>query len=230
MNPGPYESVDTGDPATSDTGTAGPADSAESWPVTQRETPFTGRIISVRQDTVSPPGGGPDFVREVVVHPGAVAIVALDGADRVVAVHQYRHPVGHRLYEIPAGLLDVAGEDPLVGARRELAEEAHLVAADWRVLVDFFTSPGMTTESLRVYLARGLSAATDEEFVAEDEEADMAVSRVPLADLVTGVLAGRLHNPTLIVGVLAATAARAGAGWDALRPADAPWPARVFPT
>lgn len=206
-----------------------PADTSESWAVVDRRTAFTGRVISVRADTVRPPGGGPDFVRDVVVHPGAVAVVALDDHDRVLLVHQYRHPVGHRLFEIPAGLLDVAGEDPLVGAARELAEEAHLVAADWRVLVDFYTSPGMTTESLRVYLARGLSAATDEGFVAEDEEADMAVSRVALPELVAGVLAGRLHNPTLIVGVLAATAARAGAGFDSLRPADAPWPARVFP-
>jgi 8-oxo-dGTP pyrophosphatase MutT (NUDIX family) len=206
------------------------ADTAESWPVVDRMTAFTGRVIGIRQDRVAPPGGGPEFVRDVVVHPGAVAVLALDDADRVVLVHQYRHPVEHRLYEIPAGLLDIAGEDPLIGARRELAEEAHLVAADWRVLVDFYTSPGMATESLRVYLARGITAAGHDGFVAEDEEADMAVSRVPLADLVTGVLTGRLHNPTLIVGVLAAVAARGGAGLDALRPADAPWPARVFPS
>lgn len=204
-------------------------DTAETWPVVERRTAFTGRVVSVRADTVRPPAGGPDFVRDVVVHPGAVAVVALDDDEQVLLVHQYRHPVGHRLFELPAGLLDVAGEDPLVGAARELAEEAHLGAADWRVLVDFYTSPGMTTESLRVYLARGLTAATDDRFVAEDEEADMVVTRVPLPGLVAGVLAGRLHNPTLIVGVLAAHAAHAGAGFDALRPADAPWPARVFP-
>ena len=75
-------------------------------------------------------------------------MVAVDEADRVVLVHQYRHPVGQRLWEIPAGLLDVPGEDPAAAAARELAEEAHVQAADWRVLADPFSSPGMTTEAL----------------------------------------------------------------------------------
>lgn len=204
----------------------GVADSAESWSVRHAGTAFSGRVVSLRKDEVVPPGGGPRFVRDVVVHPGAVAVLALDDAGDVLVVHQYRHPVGHRLYEIVAGLLDVPGEDPLDAAARELAEEAHLVAADWRVLVDFFTSPGMTTESIRVYLARGVRAAPGPAYAGVDEEADMPTSWVALDELLAGVLAGRLHNPTLLAGVLAAHAARAGAGFDALRPADAPWPAR----
>ncbi|HSK26596.1 MAG TPA: NUDIX hydrolase [Jiangellales bacterium] len=205
-----------------------PEDHPERWPAeASRQVLETGRVISVREDTVRSPADGSTFTRDVVVHPGAVGVVALDDEDRVLLVQQYRHPVGHRLLEVPAGLLDVAGEDYLEAARRELFEEAHVRAEDWRVLVDYFTSPGMTTESLRVYLARGLSdVAVGDRHVGEHEEADMPVVRVPLTDLVAAVLGGRVHNPTLCVGVLATWAARHGAGYDALRDPRCPWPAR----
>lgn len=184
----------------------------------------TGRVIDVRRDVVA---GGGGFTRDVVVHPGAVGIVALDAWERVLLVRQYRHPVGHRLLEPPAGLLDVEGEGYLAGAQRELYEEGHVRASDWRVLVDAFTSPGMTTESLRIYLARGLSEVPEaERHDGVHEEADMPVTWAPLSELVAGVLAGELHNPTLVMGVLAAWAARNGKGYDDLRPADSPWPAR----
>jgi ADP-ribose pyrophosphatase len=204
-------------------------DVPERWPVAESTVVHTtGRVIAVRRDVVSPPAGGAAFVRDVVDHPGAVGVVALDDAERVLLVRQYRHPVGHRLIEPPAGLLDVHGEDYLAAAQRELYEEAHVRAADWRVLCEFFTSPGMASEATRIYLARGLSEVTDlDRHVGHHEEADMPVLHAPLADLVTGVLAGRLHNPVLCLGVLAAWAARLGAGYDALRPADAPWPARA---
>ena len=205
------------------------ADTPQRWPVTSSRTRFSGHVVSVRSDRVRPPGGGAEFTRDVVVHPGAVAVLALDDRDRVLVLSQYRHPVGHRLVEIVAGLLDVQGEDPLTGARRELAEEAHLRAADWRVLVDLYTSPGMTTESLRVYLARDLRPAAGPRFEGSDEEADMETSWVPLGTLVHGALAGTLHNPSLLLGVLAVHAARTGDGLDALRPAAAGWPARVLP-
>jgi 8-oxo-dGTP pyrophosphatase MutT (NUDIX family) len=203
-------------------------DRPERWPVRSSETVFeTSRVISVRQDHVHSPADGVDFLRDVVVHPGAVGIVALDDDERVLLVSQYRHPVGHRLLEIPAGLLDVPGEPYPVAAARELYEEGHIRADEWRVLVDFFTSPGMTTESTRVYLARGLSAVADgERHVGVHEEADMPVTWAPLADLVEAVLAGRLHNPLIVSGVLATWAARLGDGYDALRPVDAPWDAR----
>ncbi len=191
-------------------------------------TGFSGGVVEVRSDTVRGPSGN-RFTRDVVLHPGAVAIVALDESERVVLVHQYRHPVGQRLWEIPAGLLDVAGEDPLAAAARELAEEAHLTASNWRVLADPFSSPGMTTEALRIYLARGLSTPDGERFVGPDEEADMTVCRFPLGELVEAVLAGRLHNPSLVTGVLAAWASRSYGGWDSLRPADAAWPVWPVP-
>lgn len=207
----------------------GAADRPERWAVESADTVLeTGRVISVRRDRVVSPADGSSFDRDVVVHPGAVGIVAMDEHDRVLVVSQYRHPVAHRLLEVPAGLLDVSGESYPAAAARELYEEGAVRASDWRVLVDLFTSPGMTSEATRVYLARGLSDVPEEErHVGEAEEADLPVSWVPLAELVDAVLAGRLQNPILVSGVLAVWAARAGDGLEALRPADAPWPARA---
>jgi ADP-ribose pyrophosphatase len=204
------------------------ADQPERWPVKNSESVMqTSRVISVRRDHVQSPTDGVEFVRDVVVHPGAVGIVALDDDERVLLVSQYRHPVGHRLLEIPAGLLDVPGEPYPVAAARELYEEGHVRAEDWRVLVDLFTSPGMTTESTRVYLARRLSAVADgDRHVGVHEEADMPVTWAPLSDLVAAVLAGRLHNPLVVSGVLATWTARQGDGYDALRQVGAPWDAR----
>jgi ADP-ribose pyrophosphatase len=205
-----------------------PVDVTERWPVLASELAFDGSlVISVRRDHVTLPTGGDPFVRDVVVHPGAVGVIALDDDERVLVVHQYRHPVGHRLVEAPAGLLDVPGEPYHEAAARELYEEGHVRARDWRVLVDYFTSPGMTTESLRVYLARGIEpVAQHERHDGAHEEADMPTAWVPLAELVRRVLAGELHNPTLCMGVLAAWAARLGDGYDALRAVDVAWPAR----
>jgi ADP-ribose pyrophosphatase len=187
----------------------------------------TGWLVALRRDEVAPPDDAETFTREVVEHPGAVAILAVDETDHVLVLRQYRHPVGHRLVEIPAGLLDVDGEPYAAAAARELAEEAHVRASWWRVLVDFYPSPGINDESVRVFLARGLFAVPeDERYAGRHEEAHMTVERVPLDALVRAVLAGRIHSASLCIGVLAATAARAGAGWDALRPADAQWPAR----
>lgn len=203
-------------------------DAPERWPVSGVETVFTGsKVIEVRRDDVAPADGSPGFQRDVVVHPGAVGVIAMDEQNNVLLVHQYRHPVGHRLYEPPAGLLDVPDEPYDQAAARELYEEAHVRARDWRVLVDFFTSPGMTNEATRIYLARGLEAVPEHErHVGEDEEADMDTLWLPLPDVVDGVLGGRLHNPILCLGSLAAWAALNGDGFDALRPADAPWPVR----
>ncbi len=210
-----------------------PWDVPERWPVVQRDTQCeTGRVIAVRSDLVTPPDGGAPFMRDVVLHPGAVGIIALDVEQRVLVVHQYRHPVGHRLVEAPAGLLDVPGEAYDVAAARELYEEGHVRARDWRVLVDYFTSPGMSSESLRVFLARDLEPVPERErHTGAHEEADMGLAWVALDELVRRVLAGQLHNPTLCVGVLAAWAALHGDGFDALRRVDAPWPAReALPT
>ncbi|WP_020386549.1 NUDIX domain-containing protein [Kribbella catacumbae] len=205
---------------------AGLADSREAWEISSSEVVHsTGRVISVRRDHVVPPNGGESFVRDVVVHPGAVGVVALDPDNRMLLVRQYRHPVGYRLLEPPAGLLDVAGEEYRLGAERELWEEAATKAADWRVLVDAFTSPGLTNEAVRIFLARDLSEAT-ETYNRLHEEADMETVWAPLVDVVGAVLAGDLHNPILVMGALAAWSALNGPGFDNLRPADSPWPAK----
>lgn len=197
------------------------------WEIRATRTPFTGNKTSVRTDEVVMPDGSVAN-RDYQVHPGSVAVLALDDKDRVVVLRQYRHPVRQKLWEIPAGLLDVPGENPLHAAQRELYEEAHVKAENWRVLTDVYTTPGGCDEAVRIFLARELSEADGERFAREDEEADMEHARVPVADLVRGVLAGELHNNCLVVGVLSLAAARAGDGLDSLRPADAPWPARPF--
>ena len=167
------------------------------------------------------------MTRDYLVHPGAVGIIALDEHERVVVVRQVRHPVGFRLLEPPAGLLDADDESWLAAAQRELAEEAELEASDWRVLVDFMTSPGCLQESLRVFLARDLRpAARPDGFVVEHEEADMDVVLVALADLVEAIYAGRVQNPTMVVGALAAWGALRDGRLPDLRRPEEPWAAR----
>ncbi|CAG7657452.1 NUDIX domain-containing protein [Actinacidiphila bryophytorum] len=202
-------------------------DTPEEWRVTATTTPFTGKKTSVRTDEVVMPDGS-TATRDYQVHPGSVAVLALDDQDRVLVLRQYRHPVRHKLWEIPAGLLDIPGENPLHAAQRELYEEAHVKAEDWRVLTDVYTTPGGCDEAVRIFLARGVSEAEGERYAVSDEEADMEVARVPLADLVRGALAGDLHNNCLVVGALALRAALADDALDTLRPAEAPWPARPF--
>jgi ADP-ribose pyrophosphatase len=196
--------------------------SAHSYDVVSTETTYAGRIISVRKDVVSMPGDTTSQ-RDVVEHPGAVGVVALDEQGRVLLVNQYRHPVRRRLDELPAGLLDVAGEPALETAKRELAEEAGYAADTWHVLVDTLTSSGMTDEAIRVFLARDLREVQRD--VQEHEELDMTSSWLDLDQAVRRVLAGGLENGMAAVGLLAADRAVRD-GFTTLRPADAPWPSR----
>ncbi|GAA2256127.1 MULTISPECIES: NUDIX hydrolase [Kitasatospora] len=202
-------------------------DVAEDWPVRASSVPFQGRVTGVRTDEVLMPDGS-YARRDYQTHPGSVSVLALDDQQRVLVLRQYRHPVRQRLWELPAGLLDVPGENPLHAAQRELYEEAHCKAAEWRVLVDFYTSPGGTDEALRLFLATDLAEAEGERYQAHGEELEIETARVPLDELVRLVLAGELHNPTLVTGALALHAALTGPGLDALRPGDTPWPARPF--
>ena len=200
------------------------ADQPSPHEVVASQVVWNGRIVDMVKDHVIVVEGAEPVVREYTRHPGAVAVVVLrgeSGGEEILLERQYRHPVKALLWEIPAGLLDIPGEDPRVAAQRELAEEADLVAKRWDVLVDYFTSPGGSTEPLRIFLARDLRAA-DEVFDREDEEATMEYAWVRLDDALTMVLDGRLHNPSAVIGVLATHAAR-GRGWSGLRPADAPW-------
>ncbi len=196
-------------------------DRPEQWQVSGSQREFvSGRVISVRTDELTP-AKGDSFTRDVVEHPGAVGVIALDDDDRILLVSQYRHPAGHRLLEPPAGLLDVDGEHEAAAAARELTEEGHVVADDWRLLVDAFTSPGMTDERIRVYLARGLHAIDEDDwFVGEHEEADMPLFWASLSDVVKAILAGDVHNPILVMGALSCWAAQHGVGYDELRRVD----------
>lgn len=187
--------------------------------VVASEEIYQGRVISLRRDTVAMPGGE-QSVREVVHHPGAVAVVALHDDDDVVLLRQYRHPLGAHLWELPAGLRDAAGEPPLETAKRELAEEALLAAQRWSLLTTTYSSPGFCDEAVLVYLAEGLSAVERPEgFLVEHEEADMTLDRVPLADAVQRVFDGDIRNAIAVVGLLAAAQLRASG--PRLRPLDA---------
>lgn len=201
------------------------ADRLERRPVLGSTVSFRGKVWDVRTDRVDLGEAGV-VTRDWVEHTGAVAVLALDEDDRAVVIQQYRHPVGAFDWEIPAGLLDVDGEPAHLTAARELHEEADLVAGRWATLIDHWASPGGSSEGLRIFLARDLTEVPEaERHERHGEELGMPVRRVPLDDLVAGVLAGRLHSPTLVIAVLAAEALRAR-GWEGLRAVDAPWPAR----
>jgi ADP-ribose pyrophosphatase len=179
---------------------------------------FRGPVFEVVTDEVTMPGGGV-AARDYVRHIGAVGVAAVDDEGRIVLVRQYRHPVGQRLWELPAGLLDVAGEPLPAVAARELAEEADLRAGRLDVLVDLYTSPGYSTERIRVFLARELTEVpAGERHERRDEEADMEVARIDLDQAVRMAFAGELTNATVVTGVLAAARARQD-GWAGLRPA-----------
>lgn len=170
--------------------------------VLQSDLAYHGAVWDVRDDRVR--YGSGEIRRQYVAHTGAVAILALDDDGRVLLIQQYRHPIRHRDWELPAGLLDVEGEEPLAAAKRELAEEADLVAAGWEPLVSSWTTPGGNDEIIHIFLATGVSAAASAHD-REDEEADIRVEWVPLADAVDAVLSGRMRNGILSIGVLAAT-------------------------
>jgi 8-oxo-dGTP pyrophosphatase MutT (NUDIX family) len=169
--------------------------------VLESELVYSGRVWDVRSDTVR--YGDDEMVRQYVDHPGAAAIVAVDDHGRVLLIQQYRHPIRHRDWEIPAGLLDIAGESPLETAQRELVEETDLRAADWEPLLSIFTTPGGNDEVVHLFLARGLSPVGSAH-AREAEEADIRVEWIPLQEAVDGVLQGRLRNGILAVGLLAA--------------------------
>lgn len=166
---------------------------------------YEGRVWDIRRDRFR--FGDHELERDYVDHTGAVAVLARDDDDRVLLINQYRHPIRARDWELPAGLLDVEGEDPLAAAQRELAEEADLVAAEWRELLTFATSPGGSDETIRVYEARGLTAAP-EVFARTEEEAELIVRWVPIVEVIEAALAGRIHNSILLLAVLAAHARR----------------------
>jgi len=191
----------------------------DGWPVAGTEEHYRNWLVSVRTDKVVMPDSH-QAERTVITHIGAVGILALDERDRVLMIRQYRHPVARQLWEIPAGLRDVTGEALADTARRELLEETGHVAREWHVLLDSYSSPGIITERMRIFLARGLEAA-DSGYQRQGEEKFLRTEWVPLAEAVAAALAGKLHNGATIQGVLAGYIASSG-GFSGLRNADAP--------
>lgn len=176
------------------------ADEASSVEVLDSVVAFAGAVWDIRRERFA--YGEGLLIREFTEHPGAVAVLAVDDAGRVLSIQQYRHPIQTREWELPAGLLDVEGEDPLSAAQRELAEEVDLVAADWQPLITMHTSPGGSDEVVHVFRATGLTA-TAEVFARDSEEADMIVRWVALDEAVDAVLTGRVRNGIFQAAVLA---------------------------
>lgn len=185
------------------------ADQPESWPVDSSEDLHRdGWVIALRLDRVRPPDADTEpFSRLVLEHPGAAVALAIDDHRRVMCLRQYRHAAGRRFVELPAGLLDSPGEDPLTVAQRELREETGLAARHWRPLLAAYASPGISNEVFHIFVATGLTAVDRGDFVLEHEEADMETLWIPFDDLVSAVLEGRITDAPVALAVLAAHAA-----------------------
>ncbi|CAB4331418.1 MAG: NUDIX domain-containing protein [Actinobacteria bacterium] len=192
--------------------------------LTKREEIFRGRVWDVRRDEVN--YFGVPMVRDYVVHPGAVGVIAINDKADLLLVSQYRHPMGKNMWEPPAGLLDTVEESPLVAAKRELLEETGYEATTWNVLVDFANSPGGSTEQIRCYLAQGLKEHASGRPMGNDEELHMLVEWVPLESVIAGIRTGLVTNSLLVAGTFALLTSLADP--EMLRDADASWPARDF--
>lgn len=190
-------------------------DVPEAWPVeSSKDLHRDGWVLALRSDQVSRPGAVDEgaFRRLVVEHPGAAVILAVDEDDRVLCLRQYRHPAQHRLVELPAGVCDHPGEDPIEVARRELREEAAMQAERWTHLLSTFSSPGYSAERIHYYLAEGLSPADRGDFVLAHEEADLEVLWVPFVELVDAILTGAVTDGPVVQAVLAVQVLRDRAG------------------
>lgn len=203
-------------------------------PVEEHQLIYQGKVFDFVTDSVRLHVDEPVVQRDYLSHPGAVAIAAVrpvSGADsssreisdwEILLVRQYRHPVRAFLWEVPAGLLGHQGEDRLEAAQRELWEEANLEAETWQVLVDFFTSPGGSSEHLRVFLAREVSPATGKRFEASEEERDMVTAWFTLEQARDALLSGKMHNPSAMAAILSAIESLRQ-GWQGLRETDSPF-------
>lgn len=198
-------------------------DRAVTLDVTSRSVVYEGRVWDIVHDSFVFPETGEVLGRDYIDHPGAVAVVALDDDDRILMIEQYRHPVSMYLWEVPAGLLDIDGEDPVTAAQRELFEEADVRADTWHVLVDQFNSPGSSAEALRIFLAQSIhDIPEDQRHVRDGEEASMKIEWVPFDEALTAVIEGRIHNPSAVSGIMALAVARQR-GMETLRDANVEW-------
>lgn len=184
------------------------ADTTAAWPVTDTRVVYESPYVSLDVDTIEDAGGS-RHTRAVVRPNGAVGVLALDDDDRVLLVQQYRHPVGQRLLELPAGTLDVVGEPAQDAAARELAEEADVVAAAWSPLLRMHSTPGYSSERWEVFLATDLSPVpVGERLAREAEEADMQQWWMPFDEAVDAVFAGRISVAMTVASILGLQARR----------------------
>jgi len=182
-------------------------DEAQQWPVVSTEDLHRDDwVMALRRDVIQRPGSSETFARLVLEHPGAAVVLALDAEHRVLCLKQYRHPAGMRFVELPAGLLDADGEEPLEVAQRELREEASFSAATWAPLASAYSSPGIVGERIHYFFATDLAPAGRGDFVLEHEEADMELLWVPFDDLLAAVVAGDVTDGPLLIAVLMARA------------------------
>ncbi|MGD0152137.1 MAG: NUDIX hydrolase [Thermacetogeniaceae bacterium] len=165
---------------------------------------FEGKMIRLRVDTVCLPNGE-TATREVIEHPGAVAVIALTDRDDLLMVRQYRHPTAEILLEIPAGKRD-QGESPLVCARRELEEETGYRAEQWEILFSYYTTPGFSDELLYIVKASGLKQGQ----AHTDEEEFIEVVTVPVDEALRMVYRGEIRDAKTIIGILAVNRMREG--------------------
>ena len=185
------------------------SDQPEDWPVESSTDLYRDDwVVALRRDAIRRPDrpGDEPFNRLVLEHPGAVIVLAVDDEERLLCLRQYRHPAGRRFIELPAGLCDAAGEDPLQVAQRELREEASVQAREWTRLTSTYSSPGISAEFMHFFLARDLRPAGRGAFVLEHEEADMELFWAPFDDVLAAVLEGRLGDGPLVIAVLLAAA------------------------
>lgn len=196
--------------------------------VHSRSTAFEGYIWDVVRENFSLTEDGQTLGRDYITHPGAVCVAALNEKNQILLINQYRQPVGMNLWEVPAGLLDIEGEDPLTAAQRELAEETDLHAEHWDLLLEYNNSPGCSAEANRMYLARGISEIPDaQKTLRTGEEAEIVMRWFDIDEAVDAVLNARLHSPSANQAILAVYAAitRGSLG---KQPTDAPWHAHPY--
>lgn len=178
-----------------------PKDEPRQIEALSRERVFDGAIWDVVRETFD--YNGTVLGRDFVDHTGAVGIVAISDVGDVMMIRQYRHAIRSLNWEIPAGLLDIPGEDPLECAKRELAEEADLEADHWDHLMTLNTTPGGSNEFIQIYVATGLRPLTHN-YVREGEEADLEKRFIPLVDVVSAIMQGNIRNQIAVTAVLAA--------------------------
>lgn len=178
-------------------------DREQRWPLVDSVRKFDNHYLCLDHDVIAAPDGS--HHSRVVVRPhGAVAVLAVDDADRVLLLKQFRHPVGRRMIELPAGTLDIDGEAPQTAAQRELREEGDVDAASWRLLLRMTASPGYSSELWQVFEARQLhTVPAGERTRREAEEAEMEQIWVGVDEAIEAVLDGRITDALTVAGLLA---------------------------